>query len=33
MPLVKIHICDGKAKEHRKAVLSGVHEALVSSLS
>lgn len=31
MPLVKIHMRDGKDKEHKKAVLDGVHKALVSA--
>ncbi len=29
MPLVKIHILKGKSKEHKKALLGGVHQALV----
>ncbi len=32
MPLVKIEICQGKSVEHKKAILDGVHQALVSSL-
>jgi 4-oxalocrotonate tautomerase family enzyme len=31
MPLIKIHMRDGKGKEHKKAVLDGVHKALVSA--
>jgi len=31
MPLIKIHMRDGKTKEHKKAVLDGVHKALVSA--
>jgi phenylpyruvate tautomerase PptA (4-oxalocrotonate tautomerase family) len=30
MPLIKIHMRDGKPKEHKRTVLDGVHAALVS---
>ena len=32
MPLVKIEIIKGKSKEHKKAVLDGVHDALVNTI-
>ena len=32
MPLVKIEIIEGKSKEYKKAVLDGVHQALVKTL-
>ncbi len=32
MPLVKIEIREGKSKEYKKALLDGVHEALVQSI-
>jgi phenylpyruvate tautomerase PptA (4-oxalocrotonate tautomerase family) len=32
MPLVKIEIRKGKSKEYKKAILEGVHRALVDSL-
>lgn len=32
MPLVKIEIQEGKSKEYKKALLDGVHQALVQSL-
>lgn len=32
MPLVKIEIRVGKSKEYKKAILDGVHEALVEAL-
>ncbi|MCE5214902.1 MAG: tautomerase family protein [Methanobacterium sp.] len=32
MPLVRIEICQGKSAEYKKAILDGVHQALVSSL-
>jgi phenylpyruvate tautomerase PptA (4-oxalocrotonate tautomerase family) len=31
MPLIKVHMRDGKTKEHKKAVLDGIHNALVSA--
>ena len=31
MPLIKVHMRDGKTKEHKKAVLDGVYNALVSA--
>lgn len=31
MPLIKVHIRDGKTKEHKKALLDGIHNALVSA--
>lgn len=31
-PLVKIDIIEGKSKEYKKAVLEGVHQALVKTL-
>ena len=31
MPLIKVHIRDGKTKDHKKAVLDGIHKALVSA--
>jgi phenylpyruvate tautomerase PptA (4-oxalocrotonate tautomerase family) len=32
MPLVKIEIREGKSSEYKKAILDGVHEALVEAL-
>lgn len=32
MPLVKIEIREGKSKEYKKALLDGVHQALVQSI-
>ncbi|MBI5680795.1 MAG: tautomerase family protein [Methanobacterium sp.] len=32
MPLVKIEIRKGKSAEHKKAILDGVHDALVKSI-
>ncbi|KAF5088962.1 tautomerase family protein [Methanobacterium aggregans] len=32
MPLVKVEIIKGKSEEYKKAVLDGVHEALVESI-
>jgi phenylpyruvate tautomerase PptA (4-oxalocrotonate tautomerase family) len=32
MPLVKIEIREGKSSEYKKAILDGVHEALVQAL-
>ncbi len=32
MPLVKIEIREGKTKEYKKALLDGVHQALVQSI-
>ncbi len=32
MPLVKIEIMKGKSKEHKKAILNGVHDALVEAV-
>lgn len=32
MPLVKIEIRKGKPKEHKKAILDGVHDALVEAI-
>lgn len=32
MPTVKIEIRKGKSKEHKKAILDGVHDALVQSI-
>ncbi len=32
MPLVKIEIREGKSKEYKKALLEGVHQALVQSI-
>jgi phenylpyruvate tautomerase PptA (4-oxalocrotonate tautomerase family) len=32
MPLVKIEILEGKPQEHKKAILDGVHQALVDTL-
>ena len=31
MPLIKVHMRGGKTKEHKKAVLDGIHNALVSA--
>lgn len=31
MPLIKIHMRDGKTKEQRKAIMDGAHAALVSA--
>lgn len=31
MPLIKVHMRDTKTKEHKKAVLDGIHSALVSA--
>ncbi len=31
MPLIKIHMRDGKEKQHKRALLDGVHQALVSA--
>jgi phenylpyruvate tautomerase PptA (4-oxalocrotonate tautomerase family) len=32
MPIVKIEIIQGKSKEYRKAIINGVHKALVHAL-
>lgn len=32
MPLVKIEILEGKSAKHKKAILDGVHQALVDTL-
>ncbi len=32
MPLVKIEIRNGKSNEHKKAILDGVHDALVQAI-
>ena len=32
LPIVKIEIRKGKTKEHKKAILTGVHDALVESV-
>ncbi len=32
MPLVKIEILKGKSNEHKKAILDGVHDALVQAI-
>ena len=32
MPLVKVEILKGKSSEHKKAILDGVHDALVQAI-
>lgn len=32
MPLVKIEILKGKSEEHKKAILDGIHDALVQAI-